>query len=132
LIRSIFSFFHNNKKRALIFAIIWTMLILGACLIPGREVPNVHIPMMDKWVHFVIFAGFSFLWLCTFSSINFTKMLNIFVLSVALGYSVELLQDSGITAGRSFERDDIIADGIGGFLGVVLFYFCYSRFAKTK
>lgn len=129
--RALFSFVYYNKNRALFFAVLWTLLILGACLIPGREVPNIHIPMMDKWVHFVIFAGFSFLWLCTFSTINFAKMILVFVLSVLLGYCVELLQDSGITVGRSFERDDIIADGIGGFLGVVLFYFLHKRFAKN-
>ncbi len=63
--RQLFSFFTVNKKRALFFAGTWTLLILVACFLPGRDVPDVHIPFMDKWVHFVLFGGFSFLWLCS-------------------------------------------------------------------
>lgn len=120
--RTLFHFFIRNKKRAVALATGWTLLILVACLIPGREVPDVHIPMIDKWVHFVIFGGFSFLWLCTFHKTNTIKSLMIFLGSVLLGYLVELLQGSGITAGRSYDVYDIVADAIGGLMGVALFY----------
>lgn len=120
--RALFHFFTSNKKRAVVLALSWTILILVACLIPGREVPDVHIPMIDKWVHFVIFGGFSFLWLCTFHKNNTTKSILIFLASVLLGYVVELLQGSGITAGRSYDVYDILADAIGGLMGVILFY----------
>lgn len=112
----------KSKKVAFTLAIFWTIGILIACLIPGNEVPHVSIPLIDKWVHFIIFAGFSFLWLCTFNQANTRKGILIFILSVLLGYAVELLQDSGITKGRSYDVYDVVADGIGGALGVVLFF----------
>lgn len=112
----------QNKKLAVWIAIIWTALILIACLIPGREIPNVHIPLMDKYVHFIIFAGFSFLWLCTRSKPRIATGFWIFIASVALGYLVELLQGSGITYGRSYEEADVLADAIGGLIGVLLFF----------
>jgi VanZ family protein len=111
-----------SPKRALVLAILWTSGILLACLIPGNEVPDIHIPLIDKWVHFIIFAGFSFLWLNTFISATVVKGVLIFILSVLLGYTVELLQDSGITTGRSYDVYDILADTIGGALGVLLFF----------
>lgn len=122
-------FFNLSKKKLLILATLWTLLILAACLIPGKEVPDVHIPFADKWVHFIIFSGFSFLWLCTYTHARAKNGALIFVLSLLLGYAVELLQGSGITTGRSYDVYDIVADGIGGAIGVFLF-FALRRLAK--
>lgn len=112
----------QNRKLAFRVALFWTMLIIAACLIPGNEVPNVHIPFADKWVHFLIFAGFAFLWLCTVSRAGIRAGIVVFMLSVLLGIAVELLQGSGITSGRSCEPMDAVADTVGGFLGVLLFF----------
>jgi len=117
-----FSWFIKNKKRTVLVAIAWTVLILVACLIPGNEVPDVHVPFMDKYVHFAIFAGFSFLWLCTLEQLTLQKSIWIFIASVALGYLVELLQGSGITSGRSYDMYDVLADAVGGLIGIILFY----------
>ena len=103
-------------------------MIFVACLIPGRDVPNVNFPLMDKWVHFIIFGGFTFLWLAAFQTTNFKKRLLLFLLAVLVGYLVELLQGSGITSGRSYDMWDVLADSIGGALGVMLFYFMERRF----
>jgi VanZ family protein len=120
--KSIFLFFYQHKRRVLVCSILWTIMILIACLIPGDEVPDVHIPLIDKWVHFIIFGGFAFLWLCRFKQATIKTGLSIFVLTLLLGYVVELLQGSGITTGRSYDLYDVLADGIGGLLGTVLFF----------
>lgn len=112
-------------------AIIWTVLIFIACLMPGNDVPDVHIPMIDKYVHFIIFAGFSFLWLCTIKNAGLRSGVIIFLLSVATGYLVELLQGSGITRGRSYDLMDVLADAIGGIIGVILF-FLFKSFTQRK
>ncbi|PSK89496.1 VanZ family protein [Taibaiella chishuiensis] len=120
--KQIFFFFTANKNRAILFAVLWTLLILVACFIPGREVPDVRIPFIDKWVHFVLFGGFSFLWLCTRKRAVPCTGLVVFLASVALGYGVELIQGSGITSGRSYDMYDVYADSVGGLLGVLLFF----------
>jgi VanZ family protein len=120
--KALFLFFYRHKKRTAWIAAIWTLLILIACLIPGREVPDVDIPLADKWVHFIIFAGFSFLWLCTFREPGARAGLIMGAVSVLLGYAVELLQGSGITQGRSYDLYDLLADSIGGMLGLILFF----------
>jgi VanZ family protein len=130
--KAVFLFFVSSRKRASVFAIIWTLIIFIACLIPGRDVPSVGFPGIDKWVHFVIFGGFSFLWLSTFKQTDLRKRTLIFLLAVAVGYIVELLQGSGITSGRSYDLMDVMADGIGGALGVVLFYWMNKVFNHKK
>lgn len=127
----LFFFFYRHKKRTTALAVVWTMLILVACLLPGRDIPEVHVPMADKWVHFAIFGGFSFLWCCTLRKAGPRAGLVVFLASVLLGYGVELLQGSGITQGRSFELYDLLADSIGGLLGLLLFYLLRRRFAAS-
>ncbi len=112
----------QRKKLTVWVAVVWTMLIFIACLIPGNEVPDIHIPFADKWVHFLIFAGFSFFWLCTVPHARIRKGIFVFLLSVLLGIVVELLQGSGITRGRTCEPMDAMADTVGGLLGVLLFF----------
>lgn len=120
--KQIFFFFTANKNRAILFAVLWTLLILVACFIPGREVPDVRIPFIDKWVHFVLFGGFSFLWLCTRKRPVPGTGLVVLLASIALGYGVELIQGSGFTSGRSYDMYDVYADSVGGLLGVLLFF----------
>jgi len=123
------SYLLHAPKKMRIVAILWTLLIFVACLIPGDEIPEVQVPLADKWVHFIIFGGFSFFWLCTFKrAVAKTGIIMLFV-AIALGYLVELLQGSGITTGRSYDLYDVLADGIGGLLGV-LFFFMLKRYRK--
>jgi VanZ family protein len=118
--------FHRPKLVAFI-AGFWTLLIFIACLIPGKEVPSVNIPLIDKWVHFVIFAGFTYLWLSAKQALDKRQGLIWFLWSGVLGLAVECLQGSGITTGRSFELLDIVADLIGGGLGVLLYFTLLKR-----
>jgi len=126
-----FNWFIKNKKRTVLVAIAWTVLILIACLIPGDEVPDVQVPLIDKYVHFIIFAGCSFLWLCTAPLAPVRRSILVFVACIALGYIVELLQGSGITTGRSYDMFDVLADAIGSLIGVILFYLS-KRFYNAK
>jgi VanZ family protein len=52
----------------------------------------------------------------------------LFLLAVLVGYLVELLQGSGITSGRSYDMWDVLADGVGGALGVILFYLMERKY----
>lgn len=111
-------------------AIIWTLLILAACFIPGSEIPNLKVPLIDKWVHFVLFGVFAFLWLRVYPSRRVTQLFIVFAVAAIFGYGVELLQGAlRPLLGRSYSGTDALADAIGGALGVVAFYF-YDRRAR--
>ena len=49
-------------NRPLLLAVAWTLLIVALCSIPGDDIPEVTIWGYDKLGHFVMFAGFGWLW----------------------------------------------------------------------
>ena len=119
--------FHPKyKKGARLWAILWTLLIFVLCFLPAKEIPDVRVPMADKWVHFVLFGVFSFLWLLSFPKFAARHLLLVLVCAVLLGWLVELLQGQLIFLGRSQDNMDTLADGIGGLMGVVLFWLLHK------
>lgn len=130
MLTTVIKYFIQHKIWAVLIAIIWTALIFIACFLPGNEIPNVQIPMIDKWVHFVIFAGFSFLWYLTVPKATVFKSILLIILSFLIGFIVELIQGSSWVVGRAYEVNDVIADGIGGILGVVLYIIIEKRALK--
>lgn len=108
------------KKRARYLAIGWTLLIFVLCCLPGDELPDLDIPFVDKWTHVILFAGFSFFWLCAvpgrFPGYWFIMLL----LSVFTGWLVEYIQGHYIP-GRYEDRMDTLADAIGGLVGIIIF-----------
>lgn len=109
------------KKRARTLTILWALLIFILCFIPGQEFPDVNIPMADKWVHFVLFAVFCFLWLCAQPSTKTSSLLIAFAVGTAFGWLVEELQGLLVFLGRSKSMQDIYADAIGSIIGIVIF-----------
>ena len=77
------------KKRARLWAILWTLLIFVLCLYPGTELPKVDVPLADKWAHFIFFAIFSFLWLSSFRPPSTVQYFLILVFSIFVGWLVE-------------------------------------------
>jgi VanZ family protein len=116
----------QNKKGIKWAAWSWTLFLFLLCLLPGHEIPDVNIPLVDKWVHFVLFAIFSLLWLLAYPSTRW-RLLLIFILSVSTGWLVEELQGLLTMLGRSKDVMDILADGIGGGIGVVVFWIWWRR-----
>lgn len=119
------------KKRAKFAAIVWTLLIFIACFIPGNEIPDMHIPLADKWVHFILFGGFTFLWLLAAPGTNGKKLISMGIIGCLLGWLVEELQGLLSFLGRAKDLYDIYADAIGAVLGVSLFYI-FAVLAKAR
>ena len=102
-------------------AMLWTLLIFIGCFTPAKELPKVDVPLIDKWVHFVLFGGFSFLWLCAFPARTLSRYLTILLCGIALGALIEVLQGVFVSLGRSCELMDAVADSIGALLGIGIF-----------
>jgi len=109
------------KKQARLAAVLWTLLIFILCLWPGDELPKSNIRLIDKWVHFLLFAPFCFLWLCAYPSLKPRNLALALVAGGGTGYLVEILQRSFPSLGRSYDIMDIAADAVGSLLGVILF-----------
>jgi VanZ family protein len=114
------------NKRARLWAILWTLLIFFLCFLPGDELPEVDIPFIDKWTHIILFAVFSFLWLCAGTTRHIRYMAAILIVSIYLGWLVEYVQGHYIPR-RSQDVMDTIADVCGAFAGVIIFLILHKR-----
>ena len=106
-------------------ALIWTMLIFILLVMPttGLEGKDVNeIPNVDKIVHVILFAVFSFLWLSFVDSTNPINdkfiLLAILILGSLYGLGMEFVQK--YFTERSFSLLDALADTIGTAIGLVI------------
>lgn len=129
MLRQLFSEHSPYKKQARFLAVLWTLLILLGCFTPSKDLPKVDVPLIDKWTHFVFFGGFTFLWLCAYPRPKAFWRFNIFFVSVCFGAFIEIMQWALPFLGRSSELMDLVADSIGGILGVGLFWVLRRKYA---
>jgi VanZ family protein len=109
------------SSQARFIAIIWTLLIFVGCLFPSQQLPHVAVPFIDKWTHFVMFGGYTFLWLCAKPAYTTAYVIKLLVVAVLLGCAIEVLQGTLTALGRSMELLDAIADAVGALLGITLY-----------
>jgi len=122
-------------RKLFIISVIWALLILVLCAIPGGSFPKYHIfniPNFDKIVHgclyfpLAIFLGAEF-------DLSKKKILMILgplltMLIVAFyGGLIEILQET-IFINRSAELLDFLADVIGGLTGLTIYYLFFRPF----
>lgn len=120
------------KNRARLLAILWTLLILFLCFIPAREIPDVEIPLIDKWTHCFLFGIFAFLWLFSIKNFKNKYLFLVLLSAVILGWLVEYMQGLLSFLGRSQDNMDTLSDSIGGLLGVIIFFAIHSRHKNYK
>ena len=109
------------------YSILVALAIIILSTIPVPEVkPLEEVPLIDKWVHFLMYADLSAsMWLdrkllhLPISASYFILML---LLPSLLGGLLELVQ-AYLTTCRSGEWLDAVADAIGAVIGTVVCYF---------
>lgn len=101
-------------------AVAWTLAILAACSIPGRSIPDVALFSFDKLAHFVLFAGFGWLWMAALPGSLRRRTAGVALAGIAFGILTEFYQ--GLLP---FEREpdpyDALADAAGVLCAVLLF-----------
>ena len=113
-------------KYALLFALVWAVVIFILCCTPGKYVPNAHwldLLSFDKLVHASIFFVLSALWLIYL--IRSAKVSSVAVAVVILGcisYGglLEVMQ-AKVFSQRSGDWFDFIANSLGCVLALWLF-----------
>jgi VanZ family protein len=100
-------------------AIVWTILIQVLLCLPGSAIPSKGIfstPQIDKFVHIILFGGFTWLWsywLYRRGADNLVLLFFIiYIIAAADGIVLEFVQRDYIP-NRSFDPVDIIADMSG-------------------
>jgi VanZ family protein len=121
MLRQIFTPASPYKKQFKVAAIIWTIVILIGCFTPGKELPKVDVPMIDKWVHMVFFSVFAILWLFTNPTRKIGGLIRLLGIIILFGAFIEVMQGILAFLGRSMEFMDAVADTIGGIIGISIF-----------
>ena len=105
------------------YSVLVALVIIILSTIPIPEVkPLEGVPLIDKWVHFVMYASLSIaMWIDqknVHQPLSPTFYLLMIVLHSCLGGILELVQ-AYLTTCRSGEWLDVIADTIGAAIGTV-------------
>ena len=111
----------------LIPGIAWFFLILYLLTIPGKELPQISWMdklQVDKLIHISLFFTLTLLFFWGIVSTKpgiYNRRLLLLIALLALGYGIalEFVQKYWIP-NRSFDGWDILADGIGSFLPLLL------------
>lgn len=120
-------------------AILWIILILVLCTLPGKDIPSnsffekIH---FDKFVHFGLFGGIVlFLSLGIYwqkKYISAATLTLLVLLAAGYGLAIEFIQKYW-ASGRSFDMYDVMADTLGAIAGVWVFKLVlYLFFNKDK
>ena len=110
-------------------AIGWFVLMCVLFFLPGSAFPkvtwlsNLHI---DKWVHTGLFAVLVFLWLSAFNINLPQKAWIVILLVITYGFLVEVIQKKWVS-NRSFDMYDIVADTVGGIIGLAVWLAIYKK-----
>lgn len=117
-------------------SIIWALIILGLCSMPGQYIPSVSLLEMlsfDKWVH----AGMFFV-LCTLIFIHIKKQTEekkkIFLfltIAILYGCSLEIMQGT-LFSNRSADWNDIIANSFGCLMAYFFYIKIFAFVAPSK
>lgn len=117
------------------FPVFWAVSILFLCLIDTKELPSVtYLELMefDKLVHIVLFG--LLMLSCTVALRKQTRiawaqknaMVIALLFSVVYGSVIEVVQFF-MVQDRTGELYDVLANGIGAFLGILFFRIIYGK-----
>jgi VanZ family protein len=116
-------------------ALLWALLILVVCSIPGREFPDVSswsFRGMDKVVHILLYFVFVILLIkgfqqqYSFTALRTPYFLWSILVAVLYGLLIEIFQAT-LFVDRSAELNDLLANTAGAVLGTI-----YSSVFKRR
>lgn len=115
----------NSFLKYNIASILWTILILVLCLMPGKDMPSVSIFEIDKIAHFGIYLILALLMYYgwkrqnSFIVLHHHTFIKILLLTSFYGFLVEIMQEL-FTADRHFELLDALTNSMGAAAGSLL------------
>jgi VanZ family protein len=108
-----------------LIAIFWTLLILAACTIPGKDIPSINIVSIDKFAHFGIFAGFGWLWMWALRGTLISRMKRVLTAGITYAILTEIYQGF-----LPFERQPDPLDALANIAGLLVAMFLYHAVQK--
>lgn len=126
---------HFILKYSLPLSIIWALVILGLCSMPGQHIPSFSFLEMlsfDKWVHagmFFVLCSLIFFYLLQKSSSK-NMIYLFFTIAILYGCSLEIMQGT-LFSNRSADWNDVIANSIGCVFGLMFYKRSFNYLNKA-
>ncbi len=98
-------------------AIGWTALIVIACSIPGKSLPEVQFDFVDKSAHFVLFFVFGWLWVPACNGTLLSRLAAVSLAGLVLAAGTEVYQGL-LPINRSPDGLDAVANAVGLIVGI--------------
>jgi len=122
-------------RKLFIISLIWAVVILILCAIPGNSLPRgrwFHIPNLDKIVHAALYFPLAFFLIAEFdlsknNILRLTGPLLTMVIVALYGGLIEILQEK-FFVNRSSDIVDFFSDVIGGLAGLTIYYLFFRPF----
>lgn len=123
------------RLKSFLPGIIWFIISVVLLTLPGDNLPDTglfDIPYFDKYVHFGMFSGLTFLFCYPFAMSDVSPRLliknfiQIAIYSTLYGIAMEYVQKYFVR-GRSFDLTDIVFDTLGSLAGVFSILILRSR-----
>jgi VanZ family protein len=115
---------HMNlpPKNRLLLPIIWFLTITWLSTKGGISLPGFKLIGTDKLAHAAAYALLSWLLLKAYNSKNTSVYRNVWLFAFVYGAFMEFIQFT-FFPNRFFEFDDMLANGIGAGIGVLVYHF---------
>ena len=93
-----------------------------AMLWPSPDLPDIDVPMADKWAHFVVFGVLYFLWASALKTrpAIFRATTRLILYLLFYGIIIEVIQENFYTS-RTGDLMDVVANSVGILLGLIVF-----------
>jgi VanZ family protein len=117
-------------------ALLWTGVVLFLCLVQSNKIPVVNIENLDKIVHAFFHFVFTSLWILFFKTQikdpgSYKPYVISFLFSVLFGITIEIMQGQYTTT-RKEDALDVVANMVGAFLAVFLFFLYFRNRRLNK
>jgi len=119
------SFFLKKTPQAIAVALTWSVFVTVLLCLPGSAFPKkkwFDEIWLDKWIHICLFSVMVFLWCWVVTQLSWKKLRLFYEIAFYFflyGIAMEFVQKYFIP-NRSFDVTDMIADGIGSVIGVIV------------
>ena len=107
-----------NYKTFRVLLILYMALILGVSTLPGDSLPKTWLLNWDKLIHLFEYFFLGILAMMSLKNTSITSSLGVILFGIIFGSIDEYLQS--FISGRFSSGLDVLADGIGVTIGVLL------------
>ena len=126
------SFLLAVKQPVRIFlTIVYVGCIIALSLLPPKDLPHIKLFWQaDKIIHFLMYFNFSLIFNWGIKSeLNYNRFYLVVPVTIGWGVLMEILQ-LAMHVGRSFSYLDMLANSVGVFTGLVVYFRLSRKFAS--